>query len=69
MKPVVQLIAEERGLRTAFVNVDEEGDLGGRFDIRSIPALKLFKNGEVVAEMVGGRPKADLEAWLEANGV
>lgn len=68
LKPVVEAVATERGLRTAFVNVDDEPDLGARYGIQSIPALKLFRKGELVAELVGAQSKTGLEAWLETNG-
>ena len=68
LKPTVEAVSNERGLRTAFVNVDENPELAARFGIQSIPALKLFKGGELVAELAGARPKAELEAWLEAGG-
>ena len=48
-------------------NVDEEGSLAQRFGIMSIPTLILFKGGEAAHTMVGGMPKAELVAELEAN--
>ena len=38
------------------------------YKIDAIPALLLFKNGEVVSRSVGYRPAAELEAWLRENG-
>ena len=40
----------------------------GEFElgIRSIPALKLFKNGQQVSEMVGAAPKARLQQWIDS---
>lgn len=68
-KPVVEAVAHARGLRTGFVNVDEQPELAARFGVQSIPALKLFRGGALVAEAAGARPKAELESWLEAHGV
>ena len=67
-KPVVEHVAGERNLKTAFVNVDEQPELAQRFGIRSIPALKLFQGGEQVAEHTGALSKAQLEALLEQHG-
>ena len=67
-KPVVEAVSRERGLNTAFVNVDEAPELAQRYEIRSIPALKLFRGGELVAEATGGMGKQQLEAWLEQHG-
>ena len=70
LKPVVEHVAGERAgrLEVAFVNVDEQPELAARYGISSIPALRLFKNGEIVASLQGSQPKADLDRWLDANG-
>lgn len=68
-KPIVEAVARQRGLRTAFVNVDDEPGLAERYAVRSIPAIKLFRGGALVAAVAGARPKAELERWLEAHGV
>lgn len=67
--PVLAELAEERKdvIRVGKVNVDEEPELAARFGIMSIPAVLLFRNGEVVATSVGYLPKADLEAFVSAN--
>ena len=49
------------------VNVDEAPELAAKFGIMSIPAVLLFKNGEVVANSVGYVPKEDLNAFVSAN--
>ena len=67
--PVVAEIAEERKdvLKVGKVNVDEEPELAAQFGIMSIPAVLLFRNGEVVANSVGYLPKGDLDAFVSAN--
>ena len=69
MKPVVEAVGAEReGVEVALVNVDENPELASRFGVTSIPALKLFRGGEVVAESLGAQPRKAPEGWLEANG-
>ncbi len=62
--PVLEEIAGEYEgkLKIGKVNVDQEGDLAGRFNIVSIPTLLLVKNGEVVKEHVGAAPRPTIEA-------
>ncbi len=68
-KPVVEHVGQGRdGLGVAFVNVDDNPGLVERFGVRSIPALKLFRDGKVVAEATGAQNKAQLEAWLTEHG-
>ena len=68
-KPIVEALGGERSdLTVAFVNVDENQELAAANGIQSIPALRLFRDGELVAERVGGLSKAALEAWIEQNG-
>ncbi|MBQ6492227.1 MAG: thioredoxin [Atopobiaceae bacterium] len=67
--PIVEEIGEEMADRLAVYkcNVDDEQDLAMKFGIVSIPTLILFKGGEPVHTMVGGRPKAALVEEIEAN--
>ena len=51
----------------AKVNVDENPLSPGKFGVRGIPALFLFKNGEMVSSKVGASPKAALQSWIEEN--
>ncbi len=50
----------------AKVNVDEAQELAGRFGIRSIPTLLLFKDGKQVKEFVGTQSRAVLMSAIEA---
>lgn len=47
------------------VNVDEEQDLAVQFGISGIPALLLFKDGQVAGQLVGLRPKSALKQALD----
>ena len=49
------------------VNVDDNSELAGQYGIMSIPALKIFKNGEVVEEMVGVHSKPQLMEVIERH--
>lgn len=55
MGPVIDKLAEEAGesFVVGKVNVDEQEELARRFGIRSIPAFKVFKNGELVQSSIG----------------
>lgn len=63
-----QIAAEHEGkILIAKVNVDENPGLAARFRITSIPAMKVFKGGEEVREIIGAVPKTVLEEHL--NGI
>lgn len=66
LAPAVEQIAEEYAGRAKVckVNVDDEPALAGRFGIVSIPTVLVFKNGQLTDQVVGLRPKAELEALL-----
>ena len=60
--PIIDELSGEVGEKAKIfkVNVDDNGDLASQYGIMSIPALKVFKNGEVVEELVGVHQKAQL---------
>lgn len=47
------------------VNVDHEPDLAMKYNVTGIPLLGVFKNGELVKQLVGARPKAALQSELQ----
>jgi thioredoxin 1 len=57
----------EGRLRIAKLNVDENGATAARFNIRSIPTLLLFNNGEVIAHKVGALSQSQLRAFLDEH--
>ena len=65
--PIIDQLADEFDgkVKIAKLNVDENRELAMRFKVMSIPTLMLFKNGEVVNQLVGARPKAELVKLLE----
>lgn len=62
VSPVLEEIDGEIGdqLKIAKVNVDDNPDTAGRFEVMSIPTLMLVKDGEVVDKIVGFQPKEQL---------
>ncbi|MDJ1371709.1 thioredoxin [Gulosibacter molinativorax] len=61
VSPVLDQIADEHpGVKVVKVNVDEEMDLAMQYQVTSIPAIKLFRDGEVRKEVVGAKPKGAL---------
>ena len=58
MSPILDQLAEEReDIKVAKVNVDEEPELAGEFRVYSIPTLAVVRDGLLVNQMVGARPK------------
>ena len=56
--PALEEIAEERpDIKVGKINVDEEPELARRFGIMSIPTLMVIKDGEIVNQSRGARPK------------
>ena len=65
VSPIVDEIAEEReDIKVGKINVDEESELAAKFRVMSIPTLVVMKNGEIVNQSVGARPKAQILAML-----
>lgn len=63
--PIVSEIANERSdIKVGKVNVDEQPELAAQFGVMSIPMLAVIKNGKVVNQAVGARPKDQLLAML-----
>ena len=60
--PILAEIAGEKSgnLTVAKLNVDDHGDIAGRYNVMSIPTMLVFKDGEVAKQMVGAMPKARL---------
>ena len=61
-----ELAAEYEGkVKIVKVNVDENPESPAALGVRGIPALFLFKDGEVVSNKIGAAPKAALKAWID----
>ena len=63
--PILDEIALERtDIKVGKVNVDEEMELAVQFRVASIPTLVVMKNGQIVEQSVGARPKNKILAML-----
>lgn len=63
--PILEEIAQERAdVKVGKVNVDEQPELASQFSVMSIPTLVVMKDGKVVNQTVGARPKGQILALL-----
>ena len=63
---LAQISTEQEGkLRIVKLNVDENPNLAAKYRITSIPAMKVFKGGAEVLEIIGAQPKQMIEKQLE----
>ena len=64
--PIIDQIADERSdIKVGKINVDEEQELAVQFKVMSIPTLLVFKDGKVVNQSLGAKPKAAILALLD----
>ncbi|HVP98101.1 MAG TPA: thioredoxin [Roseiarcus sp.] len=66
--PALEEIANELHgkVKIAKLNVDENPGVAGKYGIRSIPTLMVFKDGKQVATKTGAGPKSELSRWINA---
>ena len=67
--PALEEISNELGdkVTVAKLNIDENPDIPGRYGVRGIPTMLLFKGGQPVAQKVGAAPRSQIQQWLESN--
>jgi len=67
--PILDEVSETYNgrLQVAKMNVDENREVPGKYGIRGIPTLMLFKGGELAATKVGALSKAQLTAFLDGH--
>ncbi len=65
VSPIVdEIAAERRDIKVGKVNVDEQSELATHFQVMSIPTLVVIKDGKIVNQAMGARPKAQILAML-----
>jgi thioredoxin 1 len=64
--PILEELAEELGdsVKICKVNVDNSSDIAGKYEIRAIPTILIFKDGKVADTVVGLSSKEDLKAKI-----
>ena len=65
--PIISELAAEYGDRVKIVkmDIDKHPNTPGQFGIRAIPTILAFKNGQVVQQIQGARPKADFKKMVD----
>ena len=65
--PALEELAEQYDgqIKIAKVDVDKDQAMAAQLGVRGIPALFIFKNGEVFSNRTGAAPKASLESWIK----
>ena len=67
--PSLEEISEELGEQVTIVklNIDDNPEAPGKYGVRGIPTMILFKGGVPAATKVGAEPKGRIKAWLEGE--
>ena len=65
--PVLEELSSEMAgkVKIAKVDVDSNPSIAATIGVRGIPALFIFKDGEIVSNRAGAAPKAALQSWIE----
>ncbi|MCH9852197.1 MAG: thioredoxin [Alphaproteobacteria bacterium] len=69
LSPILEQIANEMNDKIVIAKLDVEADtdLAQKYQIRSLPSLLLFRDGNVIATSAGAQPKVQLQQWIESN--
>jgi len=63
--PILEEIAQEReDIKVCKVNIDEQPELASRFRVMSIPTLMVMKDGQIIDQSIGARPKHQILAMV-----
>ena len=67
LKPVLEKLEKEYESKfiLAKISVEENNEVASKYNIMSIPAVKLIKNGEVVDGFIGAQPESKIKEWLD----
>lgn len=69
ISPALDELSKELGAKIEVVklNIDENPNVPGKYGVRGIPTLMIFKGGQVTATKVGAMPKQLIKAWIEQS--
>ena len=69
MAPHLEAVAEEfaEKVTVAKINVDENPMVAGKYGVRGLPTLMLFKDGEMVDSMLGAKSKQAIAEWIKEH--
>jgi thioredoxin 1 len=69
ISPALDELSKELGAKIEVVklNIDENPNVPGKYGVRGIPTLMIFKGGQVAATKVGAMPKQLIKAWIEQS--
>jgi thioredoxin 1 len=69
LAPIIDEVANDMkgSLKVCKVNIDQNPETPSKYNVRGIPTLVIFKNGEAVATKVGSLPKSSLVEWIEST--
>ncbi len=69
LKPIIEKLAEEYKGKVSIVklNVEDNQEIAGKYDIMTIPSVKVFKNGQEVDGFVGAQSEASMRKWIDGN--
>jgi len=69
LSPTLEKLAREYQGKfiLAKINVDENKKLAEKFEVMSIPSVKMFKNGKITNEFTGNQPESMIKEWLDNN--
>ena len=63
--PILDEIAEEReDIKVCKVDIDEQPELASRFRVMSVPTLMVMKNGQIMEQSIGAKPKHQILAMV-----
>jgi thioredoxin 1 len=67
--PILEDVSRDRAgaLTVAKINIDENPGVPGKYGVRGIPTLMLFKGGQLAATKIGALPKGALYEWIDSN--
>ena len=54
-------------LQIVKINIDENPETPGKYGVRGIPTMLLFKDGQPIATKVGAAPRSQIQQWIEAQ--